>query len=457
LSRIFANSFIILILSVNLIYSQSDFRITQEFKSRLRSFEIAIEYAKTPDELTKIKKEIVEFKNEFRGNKELLNRALYPGNFESSFSTLNKKIEFTSRKIEEIANLNTQVTSLKSDYEKISDELQRMTSEINSLRNTNAQLMTELRAIKSGYGGSKEKIDSLTNIISQLKKGISQRDTLIKEIMDNIFLTAEHRVESLDDAELKGIKSKVENTSLIENIRNLVHDNIDFLNASILTFDDLSNLRNEFNQFEDRWQHFGPKLFDIYSSDKQNKEKLVQIDSLITDWDTALNVSVFKSIDEEFRQHNIEIPPFTNGEEFEANIISYIDEQIENSSNLQVQKDNELIFFADNVWENSVKTKWVPVLLKNNLITTNQITHIDNKIEEWKSNVGGSKSLLIYGVILLLAIVIIVIIYLIVKKKRKKSILNEDNENLNVKIDENKGEDFDEDFIDDDPNQSDKN
>ncbi len=457
MSKFITNSFIVLILTVNLIYCQSDFRITQEFKSRLRSFEIAIEYAKTPDELTKIKKEINDFKNEFRGNQELLNRALYPGNFESSFATLNKKIEFTSRKIEEIVNLNSQVTSLQSDYEKISDELQRMTIEVNSLKNTNAKLMTELRAIKSGYGGSKAKIDSLNSIINQLKKGISQRDTLIKEIMDNIFLTAEHKVESLNDAELKGIKSKVENTSLIENIRNLVNDNIEFLNASILTFEDLENLRNEFNQFEERWAHFGPKLFDIYSTDKQNKEKLGQIDSLITEWNGALNVSVFKSINDEFRQHNIEIPSFTNGEEFEANVISFIDEQIENSDKLQVQKDNELIFFAENVWKNSVKTRWVPVLLKNKLITNDQILEIDKKIDEWKSNVGGSKSLFIYGIILLLAIVIVIIIYLIIKKKRGKSTIDVNNEDMNETIDENKGEDFDENFVDDDPKKHDKN
>ncbi len=265
----------IFLLFASLIFAQSDYRITQEFKSRQRSFEIAIEYAKTPDELTRIKKEILEFKNEFRGNKELLNRALYPNNFESSFTNLDKKIQFAGKKIKEIEKLHTRVTSLETDYSLISEELGKLTREVSTLRKSNSRLMNELKAFRSGYSGSKESIDSLKNLISELKEGINQRDTLIKEIMDNIFATAEHKIESLNDAELKGLKTQIQSTSLIDNITNLVKDNIEFLKASILNVEDLINLRSEFNAFDDRWKHFGPKLFNIYSADKQNKEKLV--------------------------------------------------------------------------------------------------------------------------------------------------------------------------------------
>ena len=97
----------------SLVFGQSDYRITQEFKSRHRSFEIAIEYAKTTDELKKIEKEINEFRNEFKGNKELLNRALYPANFESSFKVLADKVEYTNKKLTEIQSLETTVTELK--------------------------------------------------------------------------------------------------------------------------------------------------------------------------------------------------------------------------------------------------------------------------------------------------------------------------------------------------------
>ncbi|MCB9206515.1 MAG: hypothetical protein H6611_04200, partial [Ignavibacteriales bacterium] len=317
----------------SLLIAQSDYRITQEFKSRHRSFEIAIEYAKTIEELSKIKKEINEFRNDFKGNKELLNRALYPSNFESSFSTLDKKIEYTNKKLSEISELQTKVVRIESDYAKISDEVKKLSSEVNSLKNTNARLMTELKAFQSGYGGSKNEIDSLRNLVTQLKQGISRRDTLIQEIMDNIFMTAEHKLESLDDAEKKNIITKIQSTSLIDNIRNLISDNIEFLNASIFTSEDLTALKSEYKDFDQRWNHFGPKLFDIYSTDEKNKDKLNEIDTLISNWNSSLDFSVWKSINDIFKSHTIELNAFSNGTVFEQSAIDYINNQIDSGTN----------------------------------------------------------------------------------------------------------------------------
>lgn len=438
--------FSILLLTASLLYSQSDYRITQEFKSRQRSFEIAIEYAKTPDELTRLKKEILEFKNEFRGNKELLNRALYPNNFESSFVNLAKKIEFTSKKIQEIEKLNTKVTSLETDYSLISEELAKLTHEVNTLRKSNSRLMNELKAYRSGYAGSKESIDSLKNLIAELKKGINQRDTLIKEIMDNIFATAEHKIESLDDAEMKGLKTQIQNTSLIDNITNLAKDNIDFLNASILSMEDLVNLRNEFNSFDSRWKHFGPKLFDIYSTDKQNKEKLAEIDSLTTKWNNALNTAVWNSINEEFRSLNIKLSHFTTGEEFEKSVVSYIDSTIR-FSNTDINKEKNYIFFAQKVWGEKIKVDWMPILTSNNLITQPQIDTIDQKLDEWRVSTSGSKSIFIYSVIVILGIIIIISLYLLFKKTKQ-------TDNSEIKkafdiVDDKKNDLTDDEFIDD--------
>lgn len=413
---------LLLLFFSSLIIAQSDYRITQEFKSRQRSFEIAIEYAKTNEELSKIKKEINEFKNEFKGNKELLNRALYPSNFESSFAALDKKIEYTNKRLTEISQLQTNVTKVQSDYEKVSTELQKLTSELNSLRNSNSRLMAKLKAFQSGYGGSKNEIDSLNSLVLKLKNGITKRDTLIKEIMDNIFMTAEHKIESIDEAERKSLQTKINNSSLIDNIRNLINDNIEFLDASIFTPEDLALLKNEFGDFDRRWSHFGPKLFDIYSADTLNKDKLVEIDTLIYDWNSSLKLSVWRSVDKIFSSYNIELNSFTNGEEFKDAILSYINNQINNRNDkIEVQKDKNFIFFSERVWNDKIKSNWIPLLISENLLTNEQLVSIENKIEEWKDNTDGSKSYFIYGIIILLAIIIVASLFFISKKKKKIS------------------------------------
>lgn len=434
----------------SLLIAQSDYRITQEFKSRQRSFEIAIEYAKTDDELNKIRKEITEFKGEFRGNKELLNRALYPSNFESSFTALDKKIEYTNKKLSEISGLNTKVITLESDYAKVSSELGKLSREVNVLKNSNSRLMTELKAFKSGYGGSKGSIDSLRNLVAELKQGISRRDTLIKEIMDNIFMTAEHKIESLNDAEKMGIQSQLQNTSLIDNIQNLISDNIEFLDASIFTPGDLSQLKTEFSDFEQRWSHFGPKLFDIYSTDEQNQEKLYEIDSLVANWNNSLDQSVWNSISDIFKSNNIELAQFNSGQEFEEVITSYIDSEINNdNSSANVKKDQSYVFFAERTWRDVFKPEWLPLLISDNLITTEQITSIENKISDWEGSLSGSKSYLIYGIIVLLAIIIIFGLIAISKKKNKEE-LTEEIEDINEKtLDKPSDIDDAEEFVDD--------
>jgi predicted nucleic acid-binding Zn-ribbon protein len=435
-----------------LAVAQSDYRITQEFKSRHRSFEIAIEYAKTIDELRKIEKEINEFRNEFKGNKELLNRALYPANFESSFSILADKIEYTNKKLSEIQNLETKVTKLESDYLKISEELQKLSSEINSLKNTNSRLMTELRAFRSGYGGSKEAIDSLNNIISELRSGISKRDTLIKEIMDNIFMDAGHSIQSLDDAEKQSIKTNIQGTSLIDNIRNLINDNIEFLDASLFTKDDISQLDGELTDFEQRWNNFGPKLFDIYSTDRQNRDKLEEIDSLIIVWNRSLDISAWKAVNSILMDNNIVVTPFHNDSTFVSSLISYINTEIQNiSESSSVKSEQNYIYFAERSWYEKIKPEWVPFLISEDLLSEESVATIELKIEQWKDNLSGTKSYFIYAIIIILAIIIGASLLLIKRKNNRKGPkslhIDDDETSSSLKLDDDIG--TDDKFIDD--------
>ncbi len=432
MKKIFLAFFIGVIIFSSNIFAQSDYRVTQEFKSRQRSFEIAIEYAKSLSELEKIKREILEFKSEYRGSKQLLDRALYPNTFQSSFASLDKKIAYTTKKLKEITKLHKHVTKLESDYAKVSKQLANLTKEINILRKSNSHLMAQLNAFKNSYGGSKQTIDSLNNLISALKQGISQRDTLIKEIMDNIFVDKTKRIENLDSKELKGLKGQIQNTSLIENIRSLVDDNVKFLKTNLLKPKDFKDLRSEFNDFDSRWEHFGPKLFNIYAMDESQRSKLTEIDSLIKGWDNTLNLAVWNSIYQLFKNYKIKLEHFSNGDEFEKSCISYIDKEITNPE--KFSKEKTYLVFAERVWNGQIKKDWLPLLLENNMITDYQVKNIDSKIAEWKTNIGNTKSILIYGVIAILALLIIGSLIFLSRRNKNKTeqinYLDEQDENI---------------------------
>jgi peptidoglycan hydrolase CwlO-like protein len=441
MKKIFLLTFIAVLTFSSNLFSQSDYRVTQEFKSRQRSFEIAIEYAKSLSELEKIKREILEFKSEYRGSKELLDRALYPNTFHSSFVSLEKKITYTTKKLSEITTLSQHVSQLESDYAEVTKQLQRLTNEVNILRKSNSRLMTQLKAFKNNYGGSKQTIDSLNNLITELKQGISQRDTLIKEIMDNIFVDNTKRIENLDSKELKGLKGQIQNTSLIENIRSLVDDNVKFLKTNLLRPKDFKDLRNEFNDLDSRWEHFGPKLFEIYARDESQRSKLTEIDSLIKGWDKTLNTAVWNSINELFKVHKIDLEQFSTGEEFEKSCINFINKEINNSdTHRKIAKEQTYLFFAERVWNDQIKKDWLPILFENNMLTEYQVKNIDSKIAEWKSNIGNSKSILIYGVIVVVALLIIgSLIFLSIRNKnRVEKIANKNEDQLDDLTDEQK-------------------
>ncbi len=423
-------------------FAQSDYRVTQEFKSKIRSFEIAIEYAKSPSELEKIKREILEFKTEYRGNKELLDRALYPNTFNSSFASLDKKINYTNKKLNEISSLNEHVSKLESDYQEVTKQLLQLTGEVEILRKSNAKLMGQLRAFKNNYGGSKQKIDSLKNLISELKLGIHKRDNLIKEIMDNIFVDKTKRIENLGSKEIKGLKGKIQNTSLIENIKSLVNDNIKFLQTNLLQPKDFNDIKNEFNDFDSRWEHFGPKLFEIYARDESQKNKLTEVDSLIKSWNGSIKLSVWNSINELFNNYKIKLNKFTNGDEFENSCISFIDDEIKKPDKYRkVAKEQTYLFFAERVWNEQIKKDWLPLLKDYKMFNDFQVKNIDAKLDEWKSHIGNPKSILIYGVMVVLALLIIGSLIFIRKRNKKKlesieKIENESQDQISTGIDE---------------------
>ena len=217
---------------VSVIYGQSDYKITQNFKSKQKSFEVAIEYAKNLKELNNIKVEIEHFREEFLPSKKLLDKALYPENFNSSFEVLENKLNTTGAKLAKIKTLEKNVTSLKTNVSYLEKELDSLSSEIAILKKENRHLLSKILHLNRLPSKNAKTIDSLSTLVAKLRIGITARDSLIMEVMDNIFL-AEYRVKSMNDVEKKEILTKIKNTNLIENMDNLLIDNIDLLSAGV--------------------------------------------------------------------------------------------------------------------------------------------------------------------------------------------------------------------------------
>ena len=403
--------FIVYLLSAFNLAAQSDHQLTQDFKERYQSLLSEIKAAEDPEKLDQLEEEVTDFRNEYKDNKQLLDKALYPDNFDIVFNRLRSELTTAKTSRTEIKELRTEVKDLNVEVEKQVSLIQNLTSE-------NEDLFGRVNRLRREVESGRITIDSLNSMVADLRENIRKRDDLIMGVIDSLFLRSAHSITTLNDAEKQRIITNVENENLLDNIKILVSDNIRFLEASSFNAEDLGQLKNEYENFDERWNVVGPQLIDIYAAEENKQEEVTEIDSLLSGWEKAINSKIFTSINEEFRNKNLNLVPFTTGEEFYNSVLSFIDDGINNVNNLSGDEAEETYELFENVWEEPMESTWLPILIENNLITQEQIDNIDTRMELWEDEVEKISPLLMWSLVALAAIVVIVIIVAVMRKKR---------------------------------------
>lgn len=404
----------IFFLSLNL-YAQSDYQLTQDFKSKYDELMQEIKATEDPEELDQLESEIADFKEEYSDNKELLDKALYPDNYNKIFDRLRAELALakTSR---------TEIKELRTEVEDLNVEVKRQTGVIENLTSENEDLFTKVERLRRDVELGRIQIDSLNSAVTQLRESIRKRDDLIMGVIDSLFLRSAHSISTLNDAEKRKIITNVENENLLDNIKILVSENIRFLEASSFNPEDLGQLKKEYENFNERWEVVGPQLIDIYSSRENKQEEVTEIDSLISGWERTLDSKIFTSINEEFKNNNLNLVPFSTGTEFYNSVITYINDEIENVNNRSGDEAEDTYDRFADVWENSIKSDWVPILLENNLMTEEQIQNIETKMDLWEDEIEVISPLILWILIIIAFLVVVAIIAAIVRKRRKPDV-----------------------------------
>lgn len=385
--------------ALNTVTAQSDYQLTQDFKKQYKALEDRVDKAQTTDELKQIEGSVAELHAKYQSNKTLLDKALYPETFESSFQNL-------ERKLQAVTISTTQITELKTEVGKLTDIVTKLSQENNTLYDQIKQLQGQrAKDVKS--------LDSLNRLVERLRANIRRRDELILNVVDSLFLQFGHKAGNLTEMEQGQIAQKLETTNLFDNLKRMINDNMRFLDATELAPGELSQMKKEQNTLESRWKKMGPQLADIYIAGKQNRENAKSdVDNLLRSWEREIDGEIWSSIDDAFKQRNIFLNPYNNGDEFANSISAYVENQIQNPEGLPAdQRFANRNLFIDSVWNKDLNETWMPVLLENNLLTEAQKDSIQAKIDEWGENVKEPVNIWVYvaaGVILLLLIVLIV-------------------------------------------------
>ena len=395
----------IILLSLMFVHSsfaQSDYEIVQDFKAKYQEIEKQIKDTLSLEELNTVVAAIDQLKQEFAEHKELLNKSLYPDNYDKSFEKLNAAYVLRQGDFTTIDVLQTEVVELEK--------------EIEFLNERNNELIIKIEDLKALRNKDKKTIAELENLIADLRNSLRKRDKLVVDMMDKLMPPIMREKAKLSPEDKNLVRREERKEDVLQNVKISIEDNIRFLEATSLNPDDIKDVQKQQEQFSDSWKAIGPTLVDVYA-DKSNKAMVLkEIDSLYSQWySNSVGQNVWRSIRDEFKSHNIILKEFNYGDEFIHSVKLFIDDEIKN---LGVKNDDAsektYVDFTDSTWFAIVKPRWVPYLMEGGLLTVKQKDDVEKNIEEWKNEIYPSKLwlyiLIWFGVVIIIVPAVLILI-----------------------------------------------
>jgi outer membrane murein-binding lipoprotein Lpp len=402
----------IVVSAVSFAQEQSDYQIAQSFSKEYKALTKAIEIAQTVQECAAISVNIDAMEKGYAPHKALLDKTLYPDDFQKKLETVRGQLAYAQNKlgiiqesVAKIAALEVQVKELSAQVEKLSNE--------------NGALLKEIQGLRASKEQNQKVVDSLNVLVAKLRTNIRDRDKMIFSMVDSIFMQYDKNVDALKDVEKQKVASHFERNNVLSNIKKSVVDNVLFLESTSLSGKDLATLIGEQKKFASQWKGLGPKLAGIYLAQKDRAKEIATIDTMLASWGTKVDAALWKSLNELFTKHNLTVRPFNNGNEFQTNVVGFIDDEIQNANQrTEAVRYQVYSVFVDSVWNADFTTAWMPLLRDNNMVTEAQFTQIKSKVDAWRSAVQPPRTTL-YIIIAAVVLVVLLVLYRRMRKTPK--------------------------------------
>lgn len=396
---------VFLLLSVGFISSvvaQSDLEIVDNFKSEAASIESTIKNATSLQDLKDVPSRINTLRENYADHKELLDKSLYPDNYQTTLDKLNKNYLMRQGDFTTIDVLQTEVSALNEQVEFLNER--------------NNELLSEVRSLEAQRDKDAKTIKKLNNLVAQLRTSIRERDELVLSMIDSLMPPTVRNQDILSSEDKSMIAKEEQEQNVIENVKTTIKDNIRFMQVTSLKPDDLIAIREQQEDFSAKWQKVGVKLIEVYSEDEKKSEELKEIDELFNQWYAAVTAEAWKSIDDEFALNGIELRSFKNGEEFTTSVEMFIGDELKNLG-VKSDEDSKKVYaqFADSTWFAAIQPVWMNYLIENKMLTEENKDRMEGKIAEWKNALYPSN----WWIYLIIVLAVIAIAGALIMKIRK--------------------------------------
>jgi len=372
--------------------AQSDYEIVQKFKQRYHQIEKDIQSADSLTELNSLIVEIDRLRNDNIEHKALLDKSLYPDNFDKSLEKLKTHLvirnqDFTTIDVLQIENL-------------------QLKEQVDALNKRNTELINQIQQYEYTSKRNSKKVVELEKLVTQLKSSLKRRDELIVGIVDSLIPQLNKGSGQLTSEDKNNVYSQVEKNDVLSNVKRSLQDNIRFIRVTTLEPEDLNEIKNQQEKFSKFWKDMGIKLTDIYSGKNKKTKELKDIDSLFSLWNESVANEAWTNIKVEFAYNGIHLIDFNNGEKFTSVITSFIDDEIKNIGvKSPEESENAYAMFSDSTWFKVINPKWIPYLLENKMLSREQKKSIDAKIADWNARLTPASYDWVYILVAVLAVV----------------------------------------------------
>ena len=375
---------------ISLTTAQSDLEIVDNFKAEYASIESSIKNASSLDDLKNVSTKINLLKEKYTDHKELLDKSLYPDNYQSSIDKLNKDYLMRQGDFTTIDVLQTEVTALNEQVE--------------FLNQRNNELLSQVRTLEAQRDKDAKSIKKLENLVAQLRSSIRKRDELVLSMIDSLMPPIMREKDVLTTEDKNMVAKEEQEDNVIENVKRTIKDNIKFMQVTSLKPNDLIAIREQQEDFSEKWKKVGVKLVEVYSEDKKKAEELKEIDELFDSWYAAVENEAWYSINEDFSLNGIELRSFKNGNQFTNSVLLFIGDELKNLG-IKSDEESKRIYteFADSTWFAIIQPVWMNYLIENNMLTDENKDKMQSKIAEWKNALYPSN----WWIYLIIALVII--------------------------------------------------
>lgn len=389
---------------VSALFAQSDKEIVDKFKTEYSSIERNIKDATTLHELEAVVTRINTLKQNYSPHKELLDKSLYPDNYNVSIEKLNNAYLLRKGDFTTIDVLQTEVGELKQQVE--------------FLNQRNNELLAQVQDLEARHQKDAKTIKKLENLVAELRSSIRERDNLVLSMIDSLMPPIMKDKEVLTAEDKSSVATQEQRDNVLNNVKTTIRDNIRFMQVTSLKPDDLTAIKNQQSDFAAKWKKVGVKLVEVYAEDQNKTEELKQIDELFNDWYAAVAREAWESINEEFSRNGIELRSFKNGADFTSSVEIFIDDELKNLG-VKSEEESKKVYanFADSTWFATIQPVWMNYLIENKLLTDENKNKMESKIAEWKSALYPS-TWWIY--LIIVAVVIAVASFFFVKRRKPK-------------------------------------